>query len=257
MSELEEAAVLLVATHRPDWTPPWAAEGPECFTQLALPRLNDDESLTLVAEVVTRTQLPDSLVQAIVARADGNPFFLEELARSVADDGAPEPALSVPDSLRAVLSARIDRLPDGPRRLLQTAAVLGREFPRDLLEAVWNGPGSVAAHVAELIRLDFVHNFGSVGIGPNAYEAAATVGTLGTPGRWRAFFVYQYVGRDAVVGAYNTDDWWFHTWYRGHRVGVAVTVLPRVFVQAIVMFQRRLDLSTTLNRVTVDLVKMF
>ena len=157
VSELEEAAVLLVATHRPDWTPPWAAEGPECFTQLALPRLNDDESLTLVAEVVTRTQLPDSLVQAIVARADGNPFFLEELARSVADDGAPEPALSVPDSLRAVLSARIDRLPDGPRRLLQTAAVLGREFPRDLLEAVWNGPGSVAAHVAELIRLDFVH----------------------------------------------------------------------------------------------------
>jgi tetratricopeptide (TPR) repeat protein len=107
--------------------------------------------------VVTRTQLPDNLVQAIVARADGNPFFLEELARSVADDGAPEPALSVPDSLRAVLSARIDRLPDGPKRLLQTAAVLGREFPRDLLDAVWNGPGSAAAHVAELIRLDFVH----------------------------------------------------------------------------------------------------
>ncbi|HEY2996801.1 MAG TPA: adenylate/guanylate cyclase domain-containing protein [Methylomirabilota bacterium] len=157
VSELEEAAVLLVATHRPDWTPPWAAEGPECFTQLVLPRLNDDESFTLVAEVVTRTQLPDNLVQAIVARADGNPFFLEELARSVADDGAPEPALSVPDSLRAVLSARIDRLPDGPKRLLQTAAVLGREFPRDLLDAVWNGPGSAAAHVAELIRLDFVH----------------------------------------------------------------------------------------------------
>ncbi len=60
-----------------------------------------------------------------------------------------------------------------------------------------------------------------------------------------------------MIGAYNTDDWWFHSWYRGSRAGIAVTILPRVFVQGTVMFQRRLDLPTTLNRITVDLVKMF
>ena len=91
----------------------------------------------------------------------------------------------------------------------------------------------------------------------SAFEASLTAGRLGNPWDWRAFVTYQYIERDAILGAYNTDDWWFHTWYRGVRAGVAVTVLPQVFVQGIVMFQRRLDLPTTLNRVTVDLVKMF
>jgi hypothetical protein len=91
----------------------------------------------------------------------------------------------------------------------------------------------------------------------DAFEGSVAVGRLGNPGDWRIFYTYQYVERDALPGAYNTDDWWFHTWYRGSRAGVAVTILPRVFVQGTVMFQRRLDLPTTLNRITVDLVKMF
>lgn len=107
------------------------------------------------------------------------------------------------------------------------------------------------------VSLDGIHNFGAVGTGPNAYEASVTVGSVGTPATWRAFFVYQYVGRDALVGAYNTDDWWFHSWYRGVRTGLAITILPRVFLQGSVMFQRRFDLEYTLNRINVDLVKMF
>jgi hypothetical protein len=107
------------------------------------------------------------------------------------------------------------------------------------------------------ISLDFVHNFGSVGTGPNAYEAAAMAGGVGTPGRWRAFFVYQHIGRDAVVGAYNTDDWWWHTWAEGYRAGFAYTVLPLVYFQPSVMWQRRLDSYHWVNRVTLDLVKMF
>ncbi|HTO11969.1 MAG TPA: AAA family ATPase [Candidatus Binatia bacterium] len=157
VDELEEAAVLLVGTHRPDWTPRWARHGPECHTQIVLSPLTEDESLRLVGEVVTRTQLSEALVRAILKRAEGNPLFLEELTRAVSEHGEPTQDVSVPDSLRAVLSARIDRLPDAPKRLLQIAAVLGREFPRDLLEAMWDGPGSVAAHLAELTRLDFVH----------------------------------------------------------------------------------------------------
>jgi hypothetical protein len=91
----------------------------------------------------------------------------------------------------------------------------------------------------------------------SAFEGSVSVGRLGKPGDWRAFYTYQYVERDAVLGAYTTDDWWFHSWHRGSRAGVAVTILPEVFVQSTVMFQKRLDLPVTLNRVTVDLVKMF
>jgi hypothetical protein len=91
----------------------------------------------------------------------------------------------------------------------------------------------------------------------SAFEGSVSAGRLGKPGDWRAFYTYQYVERDAVLGVYTTDDWWFHSWHRGSRAGVGVTILPQVFVQATVMFQKRLDLPTTLNRVTVDLVKMF
>ena len=92
-----------------------------------------------------------------------------------------------------------------------------------------------------------------------AFAAGMTiaVGSVGTPGTWRAFYMYQYVERDAVVGAYNTDDWWFHSRYRGHRAGVAVTLLRQVYVQGAFMLQRRLDLQRYLNRITVDLVKLF
>jgi hypothetical protein len=107
------------------------------------------------------------------------------------------------------------------------------------------------------VSLDFVHNFGIVGTGPNAYEAALSVGSVGTPRTWRAFFVYQNIGRDALVGAYNTDDWWWHTWAEGYRFGLSYTILPMLYVQPAVVFQRRLDASYWINRVTVDLVKMF
>jgi hypothetical protein len=91
----------------------------------------------------------------------------------------------------------------------------------------------------------------------SAFEGSVSAGRLGKPGDWRVFYTYQYVERDAVLGVYTTDDWWFHSWHRGSRAGVGVTILPQVFVQATVMFQKRLDLPTTLNRITVDLVKMF
>jgi hypothetical protein len=107
------------------------------------------------------------------------------------------------------------------------------------------------------LSLDGIHNFEADRGNRDAFEGAVAVGSVGTPGTWRAFYMYQYVQRDAVVGAYNTDDWWFHSRYRGHRTGVAVTVLPQIFVQGAVVFQRRLDLKATLNRITVDLVKMF
>jgi class 3 adenylate cyclase/tetratricopeptide (TPR) repeat protein len=154
---LDEAPILVVATHRPDWQPPWPDDG-QCAQAVVLPRLSEADSTALVEDVMARARVPDALVRTILHKADGNPFFLEELARAVAHgQGDPATAVTVPDTLRAVLGARLDRLPDALKRLLQTASVLGREFPRRLLEAVWEGPGSAPALLAELARLDFVH----------------------------------------------------------------------------------------------------
>ena len=115
----------------------------------------------------------------------------------------------------------------------------------------------LALRLPVTVSVDGIHNFAAPGGDGDAFEGAIAVGSVGTPRTWRVFYIYQYVDRDAVVGAYNTDDWWFHSRYQGHRIGVAVTVLPQVFVQGAIVFQRRLDLKATLNRLTVDLVKMF
>jgi hypothetical protein len=117
-----------------------------------------------------------------------------------------------------------------------------------------------AGRLPVTVGLDGAVNLGVVSAASrekSAFEGSVSIGRLGKPGDWRVFYTYQYVERDAVLGAYTTDDWWFHSWHRGSRAGIAVTVLPQVFVQGTVMFQKRLDLATTLNRVTVDLVKMF
>jgi len=118
----------------------------------------------------------------------------------------------------------------------------------------------LAGKIPLTVGLDGAVNLGVAGEATHeksAFEGSVSAGRLGKPGDWRVFYTYQYVERDAVLGAYTTDDWWFHSWHRGSRAGVGVTILPQVFVQATVMFQKRLDLPTTLNRITVDLVKMF
>jgi Putative porin len=116
--------------------------------------------------------------------------------------------------------------------------------------------------VPVFIGVDALTNFGLKGIAKEegdgqALEANLTLGRVGTPGDWRFFYIFQYIEQDALIGAYNTDDWWFHTWYRGHRIGLAYTVLPGVFVQGSFMLQQRLDRTSWLNRILVDLVKMF
>ncbi len=88
-------------------------------------------------------------------------------------------------------------------------------------------------------------------------EVSLRIGREGAPGDLQIFDIYQYVDRDAVVGAYNTDDWWFHSWYVGHRIGVSVTVLPQVMLRPSVVFQRRQDREHYLNRYLLDLVKTF
>ena len=83
-----------------------------------------------------RDQVPAPLVQRLLARADGNPFFLEELAYTVLEHGADRAPWPMPETIQAVLTARIDRLPPTAKHVLHLAAVLGKDVPLALLEAM-------------------------------------------------------------------------------------------------------------------------
>ena len=101
---------------------------------MALPPLNTPDSLAVVQAVPEAAQLPARQHQAIVAKAAGNPFFLEELTWAAVEHGDDAGPLPLPDTIQAVLAARLDRLPPEAKRLVQIAAVIGPEVPGPLLQ---------------------------------------------------------------------------------------------------------------------------
>jgi class 3 adenylate cyclase len=131
---LLRAPILLLVTYRPGYRPPWLEQ--LVATQVALPRLMPQDSLAVVQSAAQAAPLPDALAQAIVARADGNPFFLEELTWAVVESGQRLADPPIPETIQAVLAARIDRLPPVEKRLVQAAAVIGPDVPVPLLHAI-------------------------------------------------------------------------------------------------------------------------
>jgi class 3 adenylate cyclase/tetratricopeptide (TPR) repeat protein len=147
--------ILVVATYRTEYRPPWA-DRPGAGEVALLP-LSAADSALVVNSVLGASPLAAPMTSAIVEKGDGNPFFLEQLALHAGEDAAPHAAGTVPNTIHDVVMARIDRLPDATKRLLQIAAVIGREFSHRLVAAVWPGPDPIEPHLEALIRLEFIH----------------------------------------------------------------------------------------------------
>ena len=134
VERLAGAAVLLLGTYRPGYQPAWGAHA--AVTQVSVPPLHAQDSQIIIKAVLGAVSLPETRLRAIVAQAGGNPFFLEELAWHALDQGGRDTPGAVPETVHAVLAARIDRLPPEAKHLLQTAAVIGSEVPVPLLQAI-------------------------------------------------------------------------------------------------------------------------
>jgi class 3 adenylate cyclase/tetratricopeptide (TPR) repeat protein/DNA-binding XRE family transcriptional regulator len=158
VESLAGASILLLCTWRPGYRPPWG--GQSFVTQLALRRLNAMESVCVVRSVLGADQIPDALARLVLERAEGNPFFLEELSRAALEHSEVAGGTRVPETIQGVLMARMDRLPELPRRVLQTASVLGRAFPLRLLEAVWHGAEPLEPQLQQLQQLEFLYHTG-------------------------------------------------------------------------------------------------
>lgn len=136
VDRLTGARLMLLVTYRPGYRPPWLERS--SATQLALPRLTSRDSTALVLSVPGAPKLSDRLAREIVTKANGNPFFLEELAWTMGVDPARRTPPNIPNTIQAVLAARMDELSPTDKRLLQRAAVIGMQIPLALLEVVSN-----------------------------------------------------------------------------------------------------------------------
>ena len=117
----------------------------------------------MVQSVLQTTVLPEPVLQAIVTQAAGNPFFLEELTWVAMEPSTSAAALGMPDTIQAVLAARIDRLPPDEKRLLQTAAVIGTEMAVPLLQAITEMPvEALPSALAHLQALELIYETASL-----------------------------------------------------------------------------------------------
>jgi ABC-type oligopeptide transport system substrate-binding subunit/class 3 adenylate cyclase len=168
LSLAEDAPVMLVLSLRPERDhPAWGVrehagrEFPHLLREIDLGPLGDADG-ELLAALVAPASLPAELERRVLEAADGNPFFLEELVRSLADVGAlvreedgwrfdHAVAVEVPPTVEKVILARLDRLSAPARDLVTAASALGRSFALPLLEGVVGEPPADSLH--ELQRL--------------------------------------------------------------------------------------------------------
>jgi class 3 adenylate cyclase/tetratricopeptide (TPR) repeat protein len=119
-----------------DRRPSWGG-GRRSATQLMLSPLSDEDSRELVRALLPQGQ---EVVPAVAERSGGNPLFAEEMARRIAEEGTIE-AAELPDTVQAVLAARLDSLEPFERRLVQQASVVGRTFPEGALASLARAEG--------------------------------------------------------------------------------------------------------------------
>jgi class 3 adenylate cyclase/tetratricopeptide (TPR) repeat protein len=165
-----QGALLVVATCRPELferRSSWATGGKA--ETLAIEPLSDEETSRLVGDMLDPSALPPELGSALVSRAGGNPLYAEEYVRMLLDrdllrmgDAAWEltPAdLPLPESLQAIVAARLDALPTGQKALIQNAAVVGKGFWLGAVAAVGEQPRwSVENDLNELERKQLVRS---------------------------------------------------------------------------------------------------
>jgi tetratricopeptide (TPR) repeat protein len=138
--------VLVLANSRPGYRAPWMDE--PYYTEIAVGPLSDEEIRELITERLGGDASVAGLAKRIAAQTGGNPFFVEEVVRGLAESGAlwgdpgryvlvnPAADIAIPPTVQAVLAARMDKLSEHDKDLLQTAAVIGKRFELAMLKKV-------------------------------------------------------------------------------------------------------------------------
>jgi len=171
-----DASILLLCMARPDLLdlrPGWGG-GKTNATTISLAPLTTSETDTLIDGLLGSSALPAEVRHRITAVAEGNPLFVEEMLRMLVDDGrlvrdgegasqewvaaGDFAAVHIPPTISALLSARLDRLSDDERSVVEAAAVAGKEFHRGALSALLPqiAHAGLAAHLRSLTRKELI-----------------------------------------------------------------------------------------------------
>ena len=157
---------LLVFTYRPGYSHSFSERS--YVTRVVPAALSTEDSTRMVAAVLATAAVPEDLHRLITSKAEGNPFYLEELVKSLEEGGALRRQgsryeltravgeIAIPGTIQDVIAARIDRLAEAPKRTLQLAAVIGREFTRRLVDRLAEVRERTEGFLRELTALELI-----------------------------------------------------------------------------------------------------
>jgi class 3 adenylate cyclase/tetratricopeptide (TPR) repeat protein len=144
------------------------------YTELVLHPLSDADGNELVNRLLANPDLPEAFRASILEKSGGNPFFIEEVVRTLIDSGvliaeevdggatrawratSASADFAIPDNLQSLLAARMDRLEESTRGTLQLASVIGRSFYHRVLQAVDDASQELDKHLGTLLRLELI-----------------------------------------------------------------------------------------------------
>jgi class 3 adenylate cyclase/tetratricopeptide (TPR) repeat protein len=168
VDSLPTARLLLLVNYRPEYQHTW--NGKTYYSQLRLDPLPPHAARDLLDAVLGTSSSLESLKERLITITEGNPFFLEEIVRTLVETRAltgprgaydlvdPARVIQTPSTVNAMLAARIDRLAPDSKRLLQCAAVIGKDVSLDLLEAIADtSPDALREGLADLQASEFLY----------------------------------------------------------------------------------------------------
>src|ERR1700686_5330598 len=143
------ARILMLINYRPEYHHEWGNSN--CYTQLRLDPLGGQSADEMLHALLGGDESLQSLKRLIIEKTQGNPFFMEEIARALVEQGVlvrngttrltkPLTEIHVPPTVHGILASRIDALPASQKDVLQTLAIIGKDFPLNLVRHITASP---------------------------------------------------------------------------------------------------------------------
>ena len=164
---LPRTRILLLLLYRPEYTHQWGSKS--YYRMIGVGQLSTDTSAELVGAILEGGDVVPELRETILSRAAGNPLFMEELTHTLLENGSIQreedryvlardvSSAQVPDTIQGIIAARMDRLEESLKRIMQVAAVIGREFAFRILETITEMKDDLKSGLINLQGLEFIY----------------------------------------------------------------------------------------------------
>jgi len=167
IGHLSNSRILLLLLYRPEYTRQWASKS--CYSQIRVDELPNKSSADLVRAMLEEGEVAPELRELILNRAAGNPLFMEEFTHTLLENGSIQKKdhqyvlsrkpseIHVPDTIQGIIAARMDRLDENLKRIMQVASVIGRDFAYRILQTITGMQEELKGHLVNLQGLEFIY----------------------------------------------------------------------------------------------------